>query len=162
MLLVFSALAIVSGMQVAADISSPMRLLMVALLALFTVGGWKSFQMLRRPPLMCAATERGVLTYLRGSDYRQPGFLVPWERIRNLDLVTRVEQSGSQRVRRQGIALTVATDAGFSLPENISLWPEPAPGPNLAVLVLDATTPTPGGDALLARLRDLFRTYGHG
>ena len=77
-----------------------LRLLCAPIALAMGAGFVASGRLLLRPPLMFAATEKGIVSYFAGGRYGGTGTLVPWERIVELAYVERVIQE-NQRLAKE-------------------------------------------------------------
>lgn len=131
----------------------------VVLLCGLLAAGFGVWQLLR-PAVFVEATERGlVLRRLPGAPRAAgaPGsFLVPWSRIRALDLEVHALPTGIRRARMTTIAVRLAADGDPQVPAGFSHLLKPLPGSDPGAIYLDAQSGIPGGRELLRRLEELW------
>jgi hypothetical protein len=134
-----------------AGMSVSLRVL-CALIALAMGGGFVASGLLfLRPPLMFAATEKGIVSYFAGGRYGATGTLIPWDRILELSYVERVTTVSRGLSKLRTIAIKVAPDRGWSVPLAASFSHDGSQD----TIHLDASTGDVSGPTLLARLREL-------
>ena len=134
-----------------AGMSGFLRLLCAPIVLAMGAGFVASGRLLLRPPLMFAATEKGIVSYFAGGRYGGTGTLVPWERIVELAYVERVIQAPRGLRRLRTIAIKVGLDGGWHVPLAASF----AHDGSEDTIHLDASTGDVSGPELLARLREL-------
>jgi hypothetical protein len=119
------------------------------------------------PTVQLEATDRGLVTYWRwkklfgptNGKYDGEGLLIPWERIEEIELRSRVyEHTTSSRVNLRTIDVRVRQDEDWVFPEESNYYPEGTPD----VVHIDALYVDLGGKKLLEELQELHRQYGGG
>ena len=129
--------------------------LFAAMLLFMVIGVVASLKNFMHPPILFEATDKGIVTFYKGSDYAPPGFLVPWDRIvglehRSLDLAA----AGGGFVKIPVIAIRV-NSLGWSFPTLISY----AGQSDNDLIYLDARAGSPAGVSLLKQLDSLAQKY---
>jgi hypothetical protein len=125
--------------------------LLCALIALAMGAGFvASGRLLLWPPVMFAATEKGIVSYFAGGRYGGSGTLIPWERIVDLAYVERVVPAPRGLCRLRTIAIKVDADASWRAPLAASFTHDGSED----TIHLDASTGEVSGPELLAKLRE--------
>ena len=132
------------------------------ILAIGAVATLSGLHQLFRPTVFAMGTNRGLVVYRQESPARE-AFMIPWQRIEKIDFEVHKLPTGIRQARTETVAVRVAQDDGFRVPEGYSHFLKPPPGyrepiadSGYAVIHIDAMSGLPGGEELHRRLSAIW------
>ena len=148
-------------------ITPPMEgsLRLVALGVILTIGivaTLSGLHQLYDPTVFALGTDRGLVVFRQDAPQKD-ALLIPWRRIERLDFEVHKLPSGIRQARVETVAVRVAQDEEFRVPEGFSHLlkappgrREPLAGEHFVVVHIDAMSGLPGGEELHQKLTAIW------